>query len=75
MNEMSNLTSSSVFFQGMTSSVFYSRPQDPLEAMIKYVEKIQEKDRKRKGVIKRTDPEVTCLEDISDYENKFPKPD
>ena len=43
-----------VSLQGITSNIFYHKPADPLEDMIKQIEKLQEEDRIRKGVIKRT---------------------
>ena len=38
----------------MTAGIFISRPQEPLQYMIDEIEKLQELDRRRKGVIKKT---------------------
>ena len=45
-----------VFFQQLTAGIVYNHPGDPLEFMIEEIERLQEIDRRKKGVIKTTKP-------------------
>ena len=42
-----------LFWQMLTSEIALRRPDQPLEYMVEELEKLQEQDRQRKGVISR----------------------
>ena len=39
-------------FQGITTDIAYKQPEDPIDYMIEEIEKLQEQDRRRKGVVR-----------------------
>ena len=45
------------YFQSLTANIVAKRPGEPLDFMIDEIEKLQEQDRRRKGVIIRTGPQ------------------
>ena len=47
-----------VSFQNITADIAYRKPDEPIQFMIDEIEKLQEIDRRRKGVILRKSPET-----------------
>ena len=51
-----------LILQNITADIAYRKPDDPIQFMIHEIEKLQELDRRRKGVILRKTPETKTQE-------------
>ena len=55
--------------QNITADIAYRKPDEPIQFMIDEIEKLQEMDRRRKGVILRKTPETKSQESGYPTEN------